>query len=772
MVSSGRSGLPAELTSFVGRRKETADVRRTLQRSRLVTVTGIAGVGKTRVALKAAESMRRAFADGILLVELSSLADPERLAQVLARALEVPDQPVGTGSADVVAGYLADKQLLLVLDTCEHLVEACSRLVRTLLAASPGLRVLATSRQPLGAPGEHSLVIRPMAVPTKQERDSVTALARCEAVALFLDRVATVDPEFELTERNAHFVAELCLRLDGIPLALELAAVRARSLPVQRILQLMDERFWLVQGDAEATDARHRTMQAAIAWSHELCTAEERRLWSGLSVFPGRFDLPAAEAVCVEEGMPAERVYPAIDGLVGKSILVCVKGADRTTYRMLDSIREFGASQMGSPDCRRALLARHRDHYLEVAEAATRVPEGADQAEQWSRVRGEWPNLRAALEFCAADPAETDAGARMVVTLTYLWIACGMGREGRHYMEWFIRVGRPREPLRVRLLLLLSYVLVSQGDLRTARITLDECDEYAAAREDALCRTHLVKTRGTLAYAEGDLAAADVYLAEAIGLLDTGETPDLMALAAMVELGITRLWLGRVDEAAEVLEACGRACAESAQSWALSWAELGLSLVLRARGDLPGALALARQALGTQRRLHDASGASLCLELVAWLAVGQEDPMWVARLLNASHGQWRHVRRPLYGSPHFLAEHSRCEEHLRRALSSADYEDAAAEGSAMSMDEAIAHALGTTQAEPAPAPVAERHSPLSPREWEVAELVTEGLTNKEIARRLVIGRRTVDTHVEHILAKLDLAARSQIAVWTTRHRPR
>ncbi|MCG5212369.1 LuxR C-terminal-related transcriptional regulator [Streptosporangium soli] len=734
-----------------------------------MTVTGIAGVGKTRVALKAAESMRRAFADGILLVELSSLTDPERLAQVLARAFEVPDQSPLAG-ADVLAAYLADKQLLLVLDTCEHLVEACSRLVRTLLAAAPGLRVLATSRQPLGAPGEHSLMIRPMAVPTKQDRDSVAALAGCESVALFLDRVATVDPEFELTERNADSVAELCLRLDGIPLALELAAVRARSLSVERILHLMDERFWLVHGDADATDARHRTMQAAIAWSHDLCTEEERRLWSGLSVFPDRFDLVAAEAVCVDDDIPAERVYPAIDGLVGKSILVCVKEADRTTYRMLDSIREFGASQMRSPECRRVFLARHRDHYLGVARAASRVPAGGDQAGLWSQVRGEWPNLRAALEFCAADPAETDVGVRMVTALTFLWIGCGMAREGRHYMDWFVRVGRPEESLRVRLLLLLSYVLVAQGDLRTARRTLEESEQHAVAHEDPLCHTHLVKMRGTVAYAEGDLAAADVHLTEAVGVRDTSGTTDIVVLTAMVELGITRLWLGRLEEAAEVLEACRRACEESGQSWARSWADLGLSLVLRARGDDTGALTLAREALGIQQRLHDASGASLCLELVAWLAAGQEDPVWVTRLLHASHGQWRQVRQPLYGSPHFLAEHAQCEERLRRALPPAEYEDAAAEGSAMSMDEAISYALGAAADKPVAVTPAEPPSPLSPREWEVADLVAEGLTNREIAQRLVVGRRTVDTHVEHILAKLDLAARSQIAVWAIQHR--
>lgn len=770
MVANGQRALPVELTSFVGRRKEISDVRRTLRRSRLVTVTGIAGVGKTRVAVKAAEGVRRAFADGVRFVELSSLTDPDRLAQVLARALEVPDMGAQAGE-EGLAEYLADKELLLLLDTCEHMIGACSRLVRTLLAAAPGLRVLATSRQPLGAPGEHNLVIRPMAVPEPQERPSPEALARYESVALLLERITAVDPSFELTEENAGTVAELCRRLDGIPLALELAAVRARVLPVDAILRLIEERFWLGDEATESADPRHRTMQAAIAWSHAFCTEEERLLWKRLSVFPGQFDLAAAEAVCADDRLAVERVYPALDGLVAKSILVCVKGADRTVYRMLDSIREFGTAQMRDPEERRELLVRHRDHYFAVARAGASVEPGGDLAERWVRVRGEWPNLRSALEFCAADPAEAAVGAKMVLALEYLWIACGMSREGRHYAEWFVQVGRPAPVTRVRLLSLLSYILVAQGDLRAANGHLKECEAILATVDDPACRTRLVKIRGTVAVGEGDLAGAERHLTEAIELLGCHEGSDVTMLAAMVELGIARIWLGRIDEAAEVLEDCKKICLSSGQSWAGSWADVGLALVLRARGEpREKALTLLRDALRVQRRVHDASGASLCLELIAWLAAGHEDPMWVTRLLHASHGQWRQVRQPLFGSPNFLAEHARCEERLRRSLSRADYEEAAAEGSAMSMDEAIAHALGGVDDPPAAAPPRERRVPLTPREEDVARLIAEGLTNREIARRLMVGRRTVDTHVEHILAKLNFSARSQIAAWVIRHR--
>ncbi|WP_143020206.1 ATP-binding protein [Sinosporangium album] len=807
-----RGELPAELTPFIGRRGEVASVRRMLQHSRLVTVTGIPGVGKTRVALRAAHSLRRAFTGGVHLVELSSLSDERRLEQVVAHALDVPDRSTRP-AAEVLAEYLADRELLLVLDTCEHLVDACSQMAQTLLAAAPGLRVLATSRQVLGAPGEHSLVVHPMAVPVTPEPVtpapvpvtpapiapvpvtsapvtsapvtsapvtpapadpaapesvapvSVTALGECDSVRLFLDRVRAVDPGFTLTGDNAPAVAELCRRLDGIPLAIELAAVRARALPVSRILQLIRERPGNGSGAIATADARHQTMWAAIAWSHDLCTAEERTLWARLSVFSGGFDLVAANAVCADETLPAGRVFPALDGLVEKSIVVCVKQGHRTHYRMLDSIREYGKAQWHGPAEALSLATRHRDHYLAEAEAASRTPPGGDQVAEWSRVRDDWPNLRAALEFCAARPGEAPVGLRLASALWFLWVACGMTRDGRHHLETLLAFGEGNPAERSRALLRLAYLAAGQGDFTAAKAALAECGGLGVREE----RVHMLKVQGTVSFSRGDIETADKCLSEAVRGPGGESLPPTVRLTAMVELGLTYVWAGRIDAAASVLEECRAVCLAQGEAWSRSWADIGLALVARAKGDAAAAVQHARGALRVGHELQDAVGTALSMELLAWIAADEEVPERAARLLSAAHQRWSSVGRFLFGSPHFLAEHQRHEERLGRLLTPAAYADAVSAGRALPTDEIVAYALGPSDS-PALTPGPSLWAPLSPREREVAELVADGLTNRQIAQRLVVARRTVDTHVEHILAKLGFSGRAQVAAWAANRR--
>ncbi|GII90284.1 ATP-binding protein [Sinosporangium siamense] len=762
-----RGDLPVELTPFVGRRSEVASVRRMLQRSRLVTVTGIPGVGKSRIALRAAHSLRRAFTGGVHLVELSSLTDPRRLERVVAHALGVPDRPTRP-AAEVLADYLADRELLLVLDTCEHLIDACAHMAQTLLAATPGLRVLATSRQVLGAPGEHSLVVHPMAVPPADPTGSAdprAALAECDSARLFLDRVAAVDPGFTLTDENAAAVAELCRRLDGIPLAIELAAVRARALPVSRILQLIRERPAMGQGTFATADARHQTMWAAIAWSHDLCTPEERLLWARLSVFSGGFDLAAATAVCADADLPASRVFPALDGLVEKSIVVCTKQDGRTRYHVLDSIREYGKAQMDDPAEAQALATRHRDHYLAEAEAASaRLGPRGDQVARWARMRADWPNLRAALEFCVVRPGEAATGLRLVTQLWFLWIACGMPREGRHYLETLLALGAGHPRDRAHALLRLAYLTIGQGDFPAAKSALAECARLNVPEE----RFHLLKLQGTLAFGEGDMDAAERCLAEAERHLDDAGDVRTVKLAAMVEMGLTRVWARRIDDAAEVLERCRAVSEAGGESWSRSWADIGLTLVCQARGDTAAAAFHAREALKVAHPLHDVVAEALSMELMAWLAADGV-PERAVRLLSAAYQRWTSVGRYLFGSPQLTAEHQRFKERLVGSLSPAAYKEGMTAGRTMSTDDIVAYALGPADT-PATAVNPSPWAPLSPREREVAELVADGLTNRQIAQRLVVARRTVDTHVEHILAKLGYAGRAQIAAWAANRR--
>src|SRR4030088_89150 len=332
-VERGLGSLPAEVTSFVGRREAMAEVKRALSTSRLVTLTGVGGTGKSRLALHVAREVRRAFADGVCLVELAKCQDPSLLGDTVAAALGLSDLS-NRDPVTVLVCYLADKHCLLVLDNCEHMLAGCAHLVAELLPAAPGLRVLATSREPLGIIAEH---VWP--VPPEASSPGAGWGQRYEALALFGQRAAAVVPGFALNEGNVVAVARLCQRLDGLPLGIELAAVRLRVLSVEDILARLEDRFRLLTTGNRAAPARHQTLRAAVEWSFELCTNLERTLWARLSVFAGEFDLAAAEEVCAGEGVLAEDVFTGVAGLVEKSLLTKREGAPVARYEMLQTIR-------------------------------------------------------------------------------------------------------------------------------------------------------------------------------------------------------------------------------------------------------------------------------------------------------------------------------------------------------------------------------------------------------------------------------------------------
>ncbi|MEU7747231.1 LuxR C-terminal-related transcriptional regulator [Nonomuraea sp. NPDC049158] len=797
----------ATATSFVGRRQELADVRRMLQRSRLVTVTGIAGVGKTRVAVRAAQLMRRAFTDGSRFVELAGHTDPESLEEVIAQTLDV------TGD---LTTQLSRRRLLLVLDTCEHLTDACSALVQSLLRAAPGLHVLATSRQALRVPGGHTVIVRPLTVPGGESAPA--DVARVESVSLLLDRVAAVDPGFdpgfELTDRNAASVAELCRRLEGIPLAIELAAVHVRRSPVDELLAQMnayggplgrpdplghvdplgrpdpDRRPDLLgrpgghlvapedngrratyaadagglrgrrSPDAGAQRSGDATTQAVIAWSHGLCSPEERLLWERLTVFAGTFEPAAAEAVCAGGPLRAARVRPTLAALVEKSIVTREQDEGQAAYRMPDSVREFAAARLAGTVERKRLRARHREHYYALAEAA-----GPERGAEIVWGRAEWADLRAALESFAADPAARERGLRLGLRLGRLWTFGGMARYGRRYLERLLPITSCPDPVRLDALLLLAHLAAGGGDLGAARKALEEA-EAPAARLGPRGALHLAKARGTVSLRAGDLPAAEHHLTRSIdGLSGEGVHP----LDATVELGLTLLLTGRTGEAEEVLaraRALGREAGDGATA---AWTGLALALARRTAGQYAEADTLARTALRTQVSLHMTFGRALCVELLGRLAADQDRPARAARLLSAAQRLWGYEVSPLLGAPILAAERDSHHRVLRETLGR-QHGKAIAEGRAMSEEEAIADALAPGGTPPAPA--VPFWAPLTPREADVAELVAAGLTNRLIAQRLVVARRTVDSHMENILAKLGFSGRSQVAAWVIGRRQR
>ena len=360
--------LSAELTSFVGRRGELAEVRRLLAGSRLVTLTGVGGVGKTRLALQAAAELRRAFRDGVWLVRLDQLRDEMLVAQAVAGALGLQDRRLSPEAA--LAGDLAGLELLLVLDNCEHLVDAVAKLADQLLRAAPGLRVLATSRESLTIDGEMVLPVPPLAAPDPGQQLTPAQLGLVPAVRLFAERAAQVVPGFAVTEANMAAVAGICLRLEGLPLALELAAARLPVLSAEQVDARLGDRLGLLTRGSRTNPARQQTLRASIGWSYELCSRAERRLWARLSVFAGGFELDAAEGICADHRLAAGDMLELLAALADKSILTAAHGKGVARYRLPEALREFGRERLEESGEGTALRRRHRDWHEQLARRA------------------------------------------------------------------------------------------------------------------------------------------------------------------------------------------------------------------------------------------------------------------------------------------------------------------------------------------------------------------------------------------------------------------
>ena len=381
---------------FVGRQDELTRIAALLAESRLVTIVGPGGVGKTRVARVAAAQAAASYPDGPWIVELSNLRDPALLPNTVASVLGLPEQDARS-ALDALLEYLRDRRLLLILDTCEHLLDACAALAQAVMRDAPDVTVLATSRQPLDMPGEHTFPVGPLPVP---ENDWLPVPATFvadggDAVELFALRAATAVPDFAITPENAADVIRLCRRLDGIPLAIELAAVQLRALPLDELLDRLNHRFTVLTGGRPGALPRHQTLRTAIEWSHELCSDAERRLWARLSVFAGPFSLVAAQEVCAEVSLERPDVVDAVIGLVDKSVVLM----EGERYRMLDTVREFGAEWLASSGEQASCRARHIARYLAMARYFGAHFADDDQLDRYHELREVHSNLRAAMEY-------------------------------------------------------------------------------------------------------------------------------------------------------------------------------------------------------------------------------------------------------------------------------------------------------------------------------------------------------------------------------------
>jgi len=773
-AGAGRGSLPTEMTSFVGRRRELGETRRLLASSRMLTLTGVGGVGKTRLALRMAAEVRRTFPHGVWFVELASLRDPMLLPHTVANTLEL--RQVSADPATDLAAYLEDQQLLVVLDNCEHLTEAVAVLASKLLAASPGLRILATSRHVLGVEGEQILTVPPLSTPEGEV--PAGDATHYESVKLFVDRASAVAPDFEITEANRAVVVELCQKLDGIPLAIELAAVWLRILTPRQILHRLEDRFRLLATDRPAVPSRQQALDATVGWSYDLCSPAEQQMWARLSVFSGGFDLDAAEDVCSGEEIPRAEVLNLVASLVNKSIIVRHQATDHTTawYEILEIVRQYGAERLGERDQTHQWRVRHREHYRALA--ARFAAEGfGPQQEQWfMQLRRETRNLRAALEFCLEDPAQAVAAFDIAAPLWNFWIG-GFVREGYLFLSRALDLAPERTPARAHALWAASY-LAMYADFERSAILLAECEEIAAGLDDGLLNARIKECRGHATLYQGDLKGAIETLEEALGEFRAVGNP-LGEFDSLILLAACRFFLHdpRTGEFAhQALALTERHGARSSMGYGNR--SVGLSHLLS--GDFEKATRSLQTSVRLFQPMNDLTGISFGVQGLSWCAASASPDERAARLLGAAHAVWRTSGAKVDETNAYTVYDRQAETGVRAAVGDARYKRAFAEGAAFSYDQAVSYALGEdADAADRVAPPAETVTSrpaipsaggLTPREAEIAGLLAQGLTNKEISARLVISQRTVETHVDHILGKLSMTSRAQVASWVAEHR--
>ncbi|WP_411075117.1 ATP-binding protein [Streptomyces sp. cmx-4-7] len=695
-----RSNLPAELNRFVGRAAERAALAALLGTSRLVTVVGVGGVGKTRLALRTAAEARRHHGDGVRLADLAPLRDPDLVAHALAEALGLTDH-TPRPPREALVEHLAERHVLLVLDGFEHLVESCAPLVRELLAHAPGLTVLATGRRPLQVAGETVFPLAPMG-----EADAVALLAERAAEAgapVFRDAPAddptgpcgaggVAGPDQTCPE-VPEVVRELCRRLDGIPLALELAAGRLPLLSPEQVLHRLDDRFRLLSDGERGALPRHRALRTAIGWSHELCTPRERLLWARLSVFAGPFDLEAVEYVCGGPELPPERILDLLGELLAQSLVSREDTPAGPAYRMLGTVAAYGAEWLAALGDTERMRRRHRDWYMGLATWCELEWFSPRQAEVAARTDAALPDLRAALELCLELPEDAHLAQHLAGTLWFAWAGCGRLSEGRYWLDRALGLESGHRQARLKALWVLGYVAVLQGDGTAAVAALHECGERAGSSGNALAEAYATHRMGCLALLTDDPARAEELIGRALdSYRELGEL-NSNVLMGRVEVAMARAFRGDLEGAVALCREVREVCEERGELWTRAYALYVLAYAAWTRDAYGEARELLTACVSINHAFHDLVGLVLAIELLALVTVGEGDPAEAAVLQGAAVPMWDTVGVRLFGSKSFDGPRELCEGRAREALGARAYEEAFREGRRLSPDAAVERAL-------------------------------------------------------------------------------
>jgi predicted ATPase/DNA-binding CsgD family transcriptional regulator len=808
------TNLPAQVSSFIGRESELAEVRALVGGSRLVTLTGAGGAGKTRLGLQLAAGLLDRTGDGVWFADLAPVGDPDLVAVTVADVLGVRQEP-GRPVLDTLVEAVGGRRLLVLLDNCEHLIGACAKLADGLLRGCPALALLATSREPLGIGGEHVYRVPSLGLPA--DGDDAEAIWASEAVRLLEDRAAAQGVPLGQDEQAAAVAGRICRRLDGIPLAIELATSRLRAMPAAELEARLDERFALLTGGSRAALPRQQTLRAMVDWSWELLNPAERAVLARLSVFAGGFGLAAAEAVAADPEVPAAEVLGLLGALVDKSLVQFGDtGAGPGRYRLLETVRQYASGRLDvqGPAAAGASRMAHRDYYVALAEAAAPQLIAHDQAEWLDRLDAELGNLRAAIAFSQAQP-DLAPGLRLAASLRVYWRVRGHAAEGADtlralldapgaqeatlpraralaaaarflektdgygiaegYCQEGLAIARAAgdEYLIAQLLCEQAWILVRQGQPGAALPLIEQGLGLARRLGEPHLTARLLSARSNATHVAGDPAAAIRDTAEALRV--SRQVGDQLQMGALLgNLGYYELAAGDLHAArGHLAESLDIFRALNARS-DIVYETFNLGLAEYLDGSPGAAETLFAESLGLARRMGMRSPTAYALIGLALAGRGRADADWSARLHGAADqalADLGHSLQPLEGQ---LADLDR--QRLRATMGAEDFDAQYTAGRTLDLAQAAHEALPGMQAgreavpgsETDAAVSGEAASVLTPRELDVLKLVAQGSSNSDIARRLFLSEHTVHRHLANILRKLNLSSRAAAAAWGVR----
>jgi len=765
------NNLPMQLTSFIGRSREIGEVKQLLSKERLLTLTGPGGSGKTRLALQVASEMIEHFRDGVFFVALAPITDPGLVASTIALSLGLTD----TAAISIVASlksYLQSKSLLLLLDNFEQIISAAP-LVAELLAASSELKVLVTSREGLRISGEREYPVPPLVLPNLTQLPTLESLSQYAVVELFIQRAQAVKPDFHITTDTAPAVAEICYRLDGLPLAIELAAARIKLLPPQALLARLKHRLAFLTGGARDLPARQQTLRNTIDWSYNLLNESEARLFEQLSVFVGGCTIEVAEAVCGAGADLSLDVLTGLTSLVDKNLIVqeeALRGEPR--FGMLETIREYAREKLETSGETETIRQRHFAYFLELAQKAESELKGAEQSEWIERLEREHDNLRAALAWSLEN--DTAVALQLAETLGQFWFM-----RGHHFgegIEWLERVlSREEAPgqvaSRAKAFRWLGTLTYFQGNYAAARSAYEQSLALSQEMQDMDNIAEAFFYLADTAASQGDAAAARNLYAQARSLALDNLT-SLRKLGDKWNIARTLNTLGEMARVEGEYVAARKFYEESllirqelGDQRGIAVSLINLGFVAYDGGDYQQAAVFFEESLVLFQKHGGKRGVVDCLMGLAGVVGRAGQPERAARLLGSMEAVREAIRIGSAMSYADRLEYDRYESAVRAQLDETSFTAAWAEGRMMTLEQAVAYALLETETLSPVQSVKEIFGGLTTREREAAALIAQGMNNREIAKVMIVSVKTVETYVTRILNKLGIDSRVQIAIW-------